>query len=432
MRRYVLLVLGAIAWGLLVFGVALNVHFPEEALLKRLRWEVQNATNGATLLKASGASPWRMSGVTLSDVQVYQGKANSRRGRQANNDDPPKLMLVASAASVRVEPLALLQGEQAARFAANLYDGDVTGRFAQSSEMVDVQILGEGLNLALVPIAGDTWSVDAGGRLNLDVDMQLNQEKIKNSDGSITLTIDDFVINGGEAMGFTFDEAADFSKAILELKARNGKLEVEEGEFISELVEIFIEGDVTLGKTLRRTRLNLKLRIKVADKWDALLKNVPQAKNARDDDGYYNMTVSGTAQNPRFREQRANRARTNRNRNRNRANRDDTPRMTPRERFLERRRQEEANMTPEERAEREKRDEERMQRLRERMDRSRVERDIDQPPVQIGGRQIDAPPDRIQRDFDDEPLDDELFDDEDEEFIEDEDFRDDPERDDFE
>jgi len=72
MRQYILLGVGSVVWGALVFAVATRVHFPEEAIINRARWEGQNATDGQMLLDVENAKPWRMSGLTLSLIHISE------------------------------------------------------------------------------------------------------------------------------------------------------------------------------------------------------------------------------------------------------------------------------------------------------------------------------------------------------------------------
>ena len=62
MIRYIGIGVGALLWGLVVFALALRIHFPDEALIERAQWEVQSSSKGEWLLKVEDAAPWRMTG----------------------------------------------------------------------------------------------------------------------------------------------------------------------------------------------------------------------------------------------------------------------------------------------------------------------------------------------------------------------------------
>ena len=78
--------IGAItlAWGLLVFLVALHVHFPGDAAIARANG-VQNATDGAWAVDASAANLWRLSGLA-SKTSSSTGGSHPSGGEE---DDPP-------------------------------------------------------------------------------------------------------------------------------------------------------------------------------------------------------------------------------------------------------------------------------------------------------------------------------------------------------
>ena len=310
MRQQILIGLGLAAWATVAFGAGLFITFPEDALLKRLRYEVQEASGGEMALTASSARPWRLTGVALSDVTLLS-VPKAKRGRRAEEPEPPTPMLTSSSVAARVELLSLLRGKQAARFSTDIYDGDLSGRVSISDTGSAIQATADALNLALIPLVGETWSLDAGGRMNLNVDLDL-PDKIKESEGTVSLLVDGLTLDIIEVGGIPIGEQATFSRAVLRMEADKGKLEVKEGEFISDLVEIELGGYVTLAKQVKRMRMRLEVKFSLADKFDLLVKNIPQFKRARDDDGVYHFTVSGTPNNPRFSEDRtatrANRA----------------------------------------------------------------------------------------------------------------------------
>ena len=311
--------LAAAAWGLIAFGLGLRVHFPEEQLIERLQWEVQERSGGDFALQAGSASPWRMTGVTLKDAVLLRvdkpspRRRRPRRGAEEEAEEPEEaaadaaptegeVYLRAEELALRVEPLALLSGEQAAVFFARLFDGDLTGRVAMTPDGQIINAQGHGLNMALIPTAGEEWSMDLSGRMDLMVDLEMNFEKIKESRGNVEMTFEGMELSAIEMSGFNLDEQAVFTEAVLKLEVDNGKLEVDEGRFISDLVEIELDGYMQLAKTLRRMRMRIGMKIKIADQYDKLLKNLPMVKNARDEEGVYHFMLSGTPEAPRFQE----------------------------------------------------------------------------------------------------------------------------------
>jgi type II secretion system protein N len=363
---------GASAWGLAVFGIALHVHFPEEPLIEQLRWQIQESSGGEWLLSAEGASPYRLTGIALEDVILF--KAEKKR-RRSSDDNPPAVtpVLRSDSVAVRAKPLSLLSGSQAASFSADLYSGELSGDVSLSESTTVLDARAEEIDLNLIPLGSEDWSLDAAGMLSLDVDMAFNSQNVKESEGTIDLNIDSFAINSGEFMGFTIDEPTTFSEAVLKMETKKGKLEITEGSFVSDTIEIGLDGYITLAKSFRRSRMRIGLHIKLADQYDMFAKNLPQMKSARDDEGVYHFTLSGNPSNPRLQEERQRKTVT----------RSDT-RKAAEDRVRDR----EANMSDDER-EADRR--ERMDRMQERMrggatERSSRDEDVRAAPERPGIR----------------------------------------------
>lgn len=303
MKRTAIMVVLGFAWLLVTFVAGLMFHFPEQSLIERLRWEVQNNTDGEMALQAEGARLWRLSGVSLNDVTLLKVPTNTRR-RGNDDDETASALFRADHVSARAELLSLLRGDVAAQFQTEVFNGNLSGRVAQGAEATTIQANAEDINLSLIPIAGEEWNVDASGRMNVDVDLQI-AERVKDSEGTLNITMSNLNIEGGQVMGFDFTEPTPFSKATLALEADNGKLQIQEGIFVSEPVEIELDGYLSLAKTLRRMRMNIDIKLKLSESLDNLVKALPTARNARDEDGVYHFTLTGTPQAPRFREDRA-------------------------------------------------------------------------------------------------------------------------------
>ena len=306
MTRYIGLALATSAWGLLIFTLALRVHFPEEELIDRLRWEVQEASGGELVLEASGASPWHLIGVAVEDAALYRAVKPLRKRKGEEAPPPaPQLFLASQQVAVRLAPLALLTGRQEVVFDAALYQGELSGTVDLSETTTNIDAVASDIDLTNLPLSGKDWVVDASGTMQLDVDMALDRDAPKKSEGTITLAIDDFIISSGEVMGFAIDTPTAFTESTIKLETKKDKLEITEGSFVSEPVKITLDGYITLAKTLRRTRIRIGIKLKLSDTLDAFAKNIPSMKGARDEDGIYHFSVSGTPSNPHFREDRS-------------------------------------------------------------------------------------------------------------------------------
>jgi type II secretion system protein N len=297
MPRALIVIIGA-AWAAACFYMGLWLTFPGEQAAERLAWEIQESTKGAWQVQSSAIRPWWLSGATLKDVRVLSVPRSTSR----DPDPTPALVLQADSVSARADLLALATGGQVAVLAADLYGGDIGGRVGMDGKSLVVDMEGSDLDLSRYPFGGDGWSVDVKGLLQADFDLTINQEDIKASEGKIDLEIEDLILTGVSVAGFNVEQAAEFETAVLKLEVEDGRARVKKGDFVSDLVEIEVGGDITLADPISRSRMNLTVTFKLADELDQMARLM--LKNARDDSGKYHYKASGTLSSPRFREDR--------------------------------------------------------------------------------------------------------------------------------
>ncbi len=299
--------LGASALGMVVFTVAMHVHFPGDAIVERARWEIQNASGGDYALEASGARWWMPGGVTFTDASILSID-NKRRTRGAEDGVTGKPMFQADSASVRLALLPLLRGTQVIQYAAEVYGGMLSGEFGESTTHRLITVHTDGLDLSRIPIEGEEWSVDAKGMLKIDADLAIATEKGKkapDSEGSVLIEIDNFVIENSRMMGMDL-VAAEFSEAVLELKMKGKKAEVERGRFESDLIDLTLGGHINMGASdPDRWRLRIELTFTLGESLDTMASMLPNMKRARGEDGTYHMLCTGTWGSPVCREDRS-------------------------------------------------------------------------------------------------------------------------------
>jgi type II secretion system protein N len=320
MMQKLALVAGGLAWGVLVFAIGFKVNFPRDALLERLRYEVQDRGEGKWALDAGSADIWFLHGVEFDDLVVYKVEApkkprpKKRRGKAKLDDggeDAGEGALKGSTffradhARVSVALLPLLQGQLGADFAAEVLQGDLSGTYARSDAASVVQLAGEGLNLALLPLSGDDWSIDASGTAALDADLALDATDPKKSEGTLNLSIADFAIDKASIKGFDLSPTA-FSEAKLEIALQEGKATIETGSLVSEAVQVELSGHATVnGAEPSRWRLRVQAKVTLGEDLDKLARMLPDMKEARGEDDAYHFICTGTLERPTCRIDRA-------------------------------------------------------------------------------------------------------------------------------
>jgi type II secretion system protein N len=397
-----------LAWGLLVFWIALVLSFPSDAVRDRISWEVDRATGGAMALKLEGIRPsWSITGALLEDMQLLSVPMPKKNAKEDDEPALATLLLAAARVNARLRVLPLLGGDLLADLHADLYQGTLSGELGQIEQMLIADLVAKDLDLSLYPFEGDDWSVDVHGLLDLVVDMTVDPEEVKEAKGDLELDIEGLILQNLTVFGFTIDEAV-FNEAVLKLDVHDGEAEIKKGSFLADMVEATLDGKIMLSSPLERSRLKLTLKVRLDDDLDSLAKLAPGMKNARDDGGTYHFMVSGSVEKPRFREDRlAARKRKGGAGNATPRDRDEGDRAGSRPPLRA--------GTPD--ADADERRRLREERIAERRDRMRENRDqqLDGEPAPGPDRQRGDPPADFEEDFEDrrprvqDPRDDEEF-----------------------
>ncbi len=313
MMRTLLQILAAVAWFAVVFVVGFHLFFPSDAALQRIRWEVGQRSGGDWTLEAASASPWRVTGLALSDARLLsvEKKRPVRRSRIQKDDaaeppvDPPGAtatpVLTFDRLAGRLRLGSILHATPDIGFAADLYGGDVTGHARVADDRTVLAFDLDGVDLSRVPIGGKTWKVEAEGEVRARAEFDIDAEETRGSTGTFRLVMDDLVLRSGNVAGVTLPSDTIFTKAILAIEIKDGKGAVTEGTFASSLFDATLDGDITLNKRFTRSRLRLELTLTLQESLDALVRILPTARDARDEEGTYHFVVSGTLSSPRIR-----------------------------------------------------------------------------------------------------------------------------------
>lgn len=305
--RWILTGLGSMLFGLLVFVVGLHVNFPSEAVLERARLGVEDATGQAWTFDADSIGLYRLSGIDAENVVLYKITPPTRRQKRDNPDAMgtavPSARLDALAA--RIQLLPLLSGTVAVAFDADVFDGEIEGVVSEAETGRDIDLDISDLDMSRVPIEGDDWSVDTAGRLQMALELALDSDELKKSKGQLSLQIDDFAITGAQAMGMDLG-ATKFSEAELQVDISKGRAKIKQGSFKSDLMEATLGGYAQVSSAqIEKWRLQVEVKMTLADEFDSFAKLAPPLKNARTDDGVYHFKCTGTLGSPRCREDRS-------------------------------------------------------------------------------------------------------------------------------
>ena len=386
MQKLMLAFLGLI-WSAGFFLLGLNLTFPGDQLKDFLVYTVDSETRGDLLLDLAGTSPWRGTGVTLDEPRLYS-IPKGRRGEEP----VPELLLQADEVSVRALPGKLIGGDVGVAFDAELYGGDLSGTVVQEDGVSEVVADVEGLDLGRYPMDFDSGSINLAGTIQGVIDVVFDADDVKRSSGSIDFEFPGLALGEGSSAGGFDLPAMTFSKAVLSFDIDDGTAEVDEGVFLSDVLEAEFSGEVSLATPLKRSRLALDVELRLLDeKLSTLADLYGDMKRSKTDDGAYVGGIIGTFERPSWRWDRgASSGRTSTGRA--------TTIRTPRDDF-------DPDVDPELRRE------DRQERIRERRDRLRDEQGGGTP---VRPRSDDEEYDDEEYDDDEEYEDDEEYDDEEE------------------
>ena len=313
--RIILWIVGAVLWGVVVFLAALHVHFPSETLLDRAKYEVERGSDGGWAIDAAGLDLWRVTGVSADELVLYSVESAKRRRRRvrrrasgsddvdnAEEEEPEALrakpFLRVDQLRGRLAVLPLLFGDRQVNFDAELLSGDLDGSFSESGTRRRVAFDARELDLSTLPIGGKTWSVDAGGALQLTADLDLDSENPRESTGEIHLQVDQFAIRSAKAMGIELTPVV-FSEAVLDVNVANGKAEIVKGVLDGDILDATFSGNIAMSKReWSKWRMRVEVKLELDDTLDQFAKFSPDLKDARDDEGVYHLTCMGLLTRP--------------------------------------------------------------------------------------------------------------------------------------
>lgn len=287
-------VVGGLLWFALSVFAGLYLTFPEEQAKAYVIHRFNEGNRNEFAMEIGGLSLWRLTGTALEDVKILTLK----RGKRSKDNPDPEMeaspFITLDDLKIRVQVLPRLLGQTAFSYAADLFGGTISGSFSTSDVLTELTMEARAVDLSKMPLNSGETELHLTGTLRGDADLSLNTEELKESSGKLAIYFDGFGLGAGsKAAGFGLPEVL-FSKAELVFEAKDGKLVVTAGTFESEMVTATVTGDIALNKKLARSRPRLELAFTLPPDMDELAKLSPDLKRARDEEGRYHASCSGT------------------------------------------------------------------------------------------------------------------------------------------
>jgi type II secretion system protein N len=393
MMRWLITIFGSFVWGMVVLYGGLSIFFPSEQVKDFVKYEVQESSNKKYLIDIEEIGFGILGNIKVDNLTLYESSPGRReRGQKETPARENTEWFSLPTLVVRPHLFSLLRGRLMAGLGLETAGGDIDLTVGGDLSHFYLDMDTDGLDLSLIPIELEESLLQLAGSLHIESDLAFNLDEINESTGDLSISIDDLSLVSGTISGFSLPET-EFSEAILQMEIEDGKMNVKKGSFISEVLEVTIEGYINLRKNLLRSNSNLKIQIRFDDSYDKLAKIA--FKSSRDDDGVYHFRGSGRINNLRFRPDQTK----SRSRDRSTTNQFDDERSNSNERPVRK----SSALTDEDREERRQKRRDRLQKRRERMRKRREDR-REQPTQRDDRAQVDEF-DPIDARFEDDQID---------------------------
>ncbi len=296
---------GVVGWGAVFFGLVFYIAFPSKSASERIAYEAQERMGLA--VNVEKPRPKLLAGVRFKSLEL--GKI----GR----DGTPKSLLSMGKTWIKIKPLAAMRGKYDVDFDGVLYEGHARGnvQYSEAAIVTDVEL--DELEVRAFPLQGETYNIDGAGTFDSEIDLNLDQADITKSEGEITFDFDGLAFREGSQI-YGMDVETVFTEAAGLITVADGRATVDWARFRGDKLEGEISGYISLKEDLLKSRLALKIKLKLVDETlESLmaLKSGPNPSN-KDSKGFYHYLISGPLERPKPREDRAGARRANRGRDR--------------------------------------------------------------------------------------------------------------------
>ena len=285
-------------WGLMVFRVALGIHFPVEDIKNRIGVELDKSTSSNMQIEIGDLSLASLIGLKAQNTILY---------KKDGKDSIP--IFVLDSIQVALSPIQTMLGAVGASLDGELLGGTMTAyvsseSFQPNENGFELSLDANELGLDLLPVESDTFSANLQGLLTGHIEGQFPQElPHKNSEGRFAIAVDGLGISNATAQGFELPDLQ-FSQASIEGIFNKGKIELTDANFVSESIGLELGGDILLSKQWQRSRLRLTLELTLGSEFSLIAKMIPQLKNNKvdeeDGNSIYKLNIIGTLKNPRI------------------------------------------------------------------------------------------------------------------------------------
>jgi type II secretion system protein N len=232
--------------------------FPYDRLAERL---VQEARTRGYEIEITDLTNSGLTGLSFEDLRVIM---------PAEEDGAPPLDIVFDELTVGTSLFSMLSDTKSYSFDAELGGGDIGGDVELGAETLELDVEIDDIDLEALPGLRAFTKIPITGTLNGEVALLMPSEPSESS-GNIELTIEGLNVGDGESKidipgwgGLTLDRA-DVGDLTFIATIEDGVAEIERAEAHGKDLELDALGRVGLLRPLKRSELNVMIRVKIQD-----------------------------------------------------------------------------------------------------------------------------------------------------------------------
>ncbi|MGB8225228.1 MAG: type II secretion system protein GspN [Polyangiales bacterium] len=188
----------------------------------------------------------------------------------SDDEASPPAEITFEALTVSTSLFSLMSDNKSYSFDAELGGGEAYGDILLGADLLDVDVEIEDINLETLPGIRTFSKVPLAGTLNGEIVLVMPSE-VEDSTGNVAITIEALNVGDGESQveipgwgGLTLDRA-DLGNLDLVATIEDGEARIERATAHGKDLELDVLGRVRLLRPLKKSELNLMLRVKIQD-----------------------------------------------------------------------------------------------------------------------------------------------------------------------
>jgi type II secretion system protein N len=232
--------------------------FPYDRLADRLIQEAQARGYELEIIDLTNSG---LTGLTFENLRVTL---------PSEGEDAPPVDVVFEELTVSTSLFSLVSDTKSYNFDAELAGGEAEGELVLGEDNMEIDAELDDIDLEALPILRKFTKVPLAGTLNGEIALAMPSE-VAESTGNVEITIEGLHVGDGKSKldipgwgGLTLDKA-DAGNLELVATIEEGSANVERATSHGKDLELDVLGRVRLLRPLKRSELNLMLRVKIQD-----------------------------------------------------------------------------------------------------------------------------------------------------------------------